>query len=265
MNCLKWKPLPVVVLVVLVIAAATGDAQVDLRFDPPDTTVAAGENCRLSIMLDAELEVRTIDLTVTYDTTVVRSLGGGAGTLYTDSGIFTFDGFEEDTPGQWHGYAVLMGSGLFVLGPGELYTWDFEALADGTTAITAIGVYLSTTDGSWFEEVLLPAATVTVGDGGSSVPETPLLQTGLSLWPNPFNPRTKVSFDLLHAARVNLSVFDVSGRRVAVLLSAHVDAGPLTAEWDGRHADGRAAPGGTYLFRLDGPGIHSVTKGNLVK
>ena len=265
LRCIRPALVALVALVALTVATASvANAQVDLRFDPSDTTIAVGDNCRMSIMVDAALEIRTIDVHVTYDTTVVRSLGGGAGSLYTDSGVFTFAGFEEDTLGHWHGYAILMGAGLFIQGPGELFYWNIEALADGTTPITAIEVYLSTTDGSWFDDVLLPATTVTVGSA-SPVGGIPPLQNSLDLWPNPFNPRTRVSFELPFTGWVNLSVFDVSGRRVAELLNGAANAGPLTAEWAGCYSDGRAAPGGTYLFRLDGPHIHSVTKGVLVK
>jgi hypothetical protein len=155
-------------LALVCFAAAGAQAQVQLRFDPPDTTVAVGQPCRMSIVLDDTLRIRTIDVTVDYDTTVVRSLGGGAGTLYTSSGVFTFQGFEEDVPGQWHGYAVLMGAGLYIQGPGELYYWEFEGLIDGRSPVTTVSVYLSTTDGSWFESVELPGAQVTVGAGPTS-------------------------------------------------------------------------------------------------
>jgi len=249
----------------MAIWAANSSAQVDLRFSPPDTTLEAAQTCRLSILVDDPLEIRTLDITVTYDSTIVHSIGGAAGSLYTDSGIFTFDGFEEDTPGQWHGYAVLMGADIFILGPGELYYWEFETLADGTTPITAIEVYMSTTDGSWFENVVLPAASITVGDGSSPVVEIPSRQTGLDLWPNPFNPRTEVHFELPRAGQVRLSVFDVGGRRVDVLLNDYLEAGPHSTSWDGRCSDGRMAPGGSYLFRLMGPGVRSMTKGVLVK
>jgi FlgD Ig-like domain len=245
--------------------AAAARAQVELRFSPRDTTLEVSQTSRLSIILDAALEVRTLDVNVTYDTTIVRSLGGGAGSLYTNSGIFTFQGFEEETLGHWHGYAVLMGADLFVEGPGELYTWDFETLADGLTAITAIEVYLSTTDGSWFEDVTLPAATVTVGEGPSPVVDIPSRQSGLDLWPNPFNPRTRIRFDLPRTGAVRLTVYDVCGRRIDDLLHTALEAGPHIVDWNGRHADGRAAPAGIYLFRLEGPGILVSTRGALVK
>jgi hypothetical protein len=247
-----------------VFVAGTAAAQVDLRFDPPDTTIAVGDTLRMGIMIDQVIDVRTIDVNVLYDTNIVKSLGGGEGSLYTDSGIFTFAGFEEDTLGHWHGYAVLMGAGLFIEGPGELFYWEFEGLAEGVTPIIAAEVYLSMTDGSWYSDVILPYATVRVGEISHS-PDVPPVKTGLNLWPNPFNPRVSLGFDLAAEDWVRIEVYDVQGRRVAALYDGIAPAGPFTATWDGRDQQGHAAPGGVYLFRLVTPRRTAFTRGVLLK
>jgi hypothetical protein len=64
--------------------------------------------------------------------------------------------------------------------------------------------------------------------------------------PNPFRGATRLDFSLPARGPVDISVFDVSGRRVANLLHADADAGPHVATWDGRDADGRLAPAGVY-------------------
>ncbi len=246
-------------------AATTTQAQVDLRFDPADTTLSVGESCRMSIRLDQPVEIRTIDVTVNYDPTIVQSLGGGAGTLYTNSGIYTFQGFEAPATGQWHGYAVLMGAGLSVHGPGELYYWNFKALANGLTAITSVEVYLATTDGSWFSTVTLPAAKVQVGRWVSGVGDVPAQRGSASLRPNPFNPRTSFKCVLPEAGRATVSVYDARGAFVTRLFDAAAVAGPLAVDWDGRDERGRAMPAGTYMFRVEAPGLQASLKGVLVK
>ena len=247
------------------LAPALSAAQVDLRFDPPDTTIDVGGTCRMSIMLDQVVEVRTIVVHVALDTTVVRLTGGGAGFLYTSSGINTFKGIKQDSLGNWEGYAILIGADLFIEGPGELFYWEFEGLADGVSPIIATEIYLSTTDGSWFPEVNLPATTVTVGDDISSVEEIQPLNTGLNLWPNPFNPRVHVGFDLVATDWIRLEVCDVRGRRVAVLHDGTAPAGPFQASWNGRNDAGHTQPGGVYLFRLrDSRGV-ATARGVLLK
>lgn len=234
----------------LCLATLPAIAQVDLRFDPPDTNLQAGQSCRLSILIDQPLEVRTIDVTVQYDPAVLGSLAGGPGALYTESGVFTFDGFENTAPGEWYGYSIAMGAGLFVQGPGELFYWEFEALADGSTPLHAVNVYLSMTDGTWYEAVALPDGRVDIGEV-SGVPVPGPVASALHVGPNPFNPATEVSFELWRDGPVRLAVYDARGRRVAVLLDAPLPAGPVRARWDGRDDQGRGAPSGLYLFRLE--------------
>ena len=246
--------------------ATAAQAQVNLRFAPADTTLAVGEACRMSIVIDEPVAIRTVDVTVTYDAAVVQSQTGGAGALYTNSGIFTFQGFEQPAVGQWHGYAVLMGAGLSIHGPGELYYWDFTALANGSTPITSVEVYLSTTDGSWFSSVLLPSGVVKVGPQTSQVGgQLPMRSSGLSVWPNPFNPRTEIKGVLPEPGWATVEVFDARGFRVALLFEGEVAAGPLAVSWDGRDDDGRGAPGGAYVFVVTGPRFRAAAKGVLLK
>ncbi|HPF70111.1 MAG TPA: hypothetical protein PLQ13_05515, partial [Candidatus Krumholzibacteria bacterium] len=106
-------------LVLAALLAASAAQAVTLRFAPQDTVIAVGETGRLSVMIDEPITIRTIDVTVAFDTTYVTSLGGGAGTLYTTSGYQLFRGFEMLEPGVWHGYSIVLGAGLSLVGPGE--------------------------------------------------------------------------------------------------------------------------------------------------
>jgi len=71
--------------------------------------------------------------------------------------------------------------------------------------------------------------------------------------PNPSSSATRLEFSLPEAARVDLSVFDASGRRVATLLQGELSAGPRTATWDGRDSYGRPVSAGLYFARLTTP------------
>jgi hypothetical protein len=64
-------------------------------------------------------------------------------------------------------------------------------------------------------------------------------------YPNPFNPVTRIDYELPETARVTLSVHDVEGRLVDVLVSGDQTAGRHVVEWDGSR---RAS--GIYFFRL---------------
>lgn len=64
-------------------------------------------------------------------------------------------------------------------------------------------------------------------------------------YPNPFNERTTVPYDLPEATGVRLEVYDILGRRVATIVDTWRPAGFHTMEW---HATGFGS--GTYFARL---------------
>ena len=72
----------------------------------------------------------------------------------------------------------------------------------------------------------------------------------LSAAPNPFNPRTTISYGLPHDGHVELTIYDLAGRRVKVLVSEHVSAGEHEAQWHGRDEAGKQVASGVYLYRL---------------
>jgi len=73
---------------------------------------------------------------------------------------------------------------------------------------------------------------------------------GLSNFPNPFNPSTRLRFALGRPGAVRLDVFDVLGRHVATLLDESLDSGDFEIEFDGRDAGGHSLASGMYFARL---------------
>jgi len=73
-------------------------------------------------------------------------------------------------------------------------------------------------------------------------------------YPNPFNPATQISFDLPTTQSVTLSVFDITGRKVAEIANGTYPAGTHTIRFD-------ATPlsSGMYIYHLSTKD-HSVTK-----
>jgi hypothetical protein len=70
--------------------------------------------------------------------------------------------------------------------------------------------------------------------------------------PNPFNPVTLIQYELPTAGRVDLAVYDLSGRLVRTLVAAELlDAGRQTAPWNGRDDDDRTVASGVYFYRLE--------------
>ncbi len=86
----------------------------------------------------------------------------------------------------------------------------------------------------------------------TTVPEeTPEAATELfANHPNPFNPKTTISFYLAEASEVQLGVFDVQGRLVRLLIDEGKTAGPYAIDWDGRNGSGDRLASGIYLAKL---------------
>jgi hypothetical protein len=256
-----------VVAMLTVLCTGSAFAQIDLRFSPQDSLITTDtDDMRVSVFLDDAVWIRTVELTVTYDTTVVSTVSAGQGDLFSNSSFFIWEGFEEDTPGQWHGFAIVMGATDSLSGPGELFHWNLDAIDAGSTAITAIEAKLYDPSANLIADVNLAAASLTVILGVNAVEDIPRPQTALTLSPNPFNPRTRVAFELPRESQVELTVYDARGRLVTNLFQGLVPAGPMSVAWDGRDSRGGIQPGGVYLFRLVAPGMEpALTKGVLLK
>jgi hypothetical protein len=81
-------------------------------------------------------------------------------------------------------------------------------------------------------------------------PGAPAATAVLAAWPNPFNPRVNLAWELAAPGIVDLAIYDLRGRAVRELLHAE----PVTASghvlWDGADDRGRPVPSGVYLVRL---------------
>ncbi|MCK4549996.1 MAG: T9SS type A sorting domain-containing protein, partial [Candidatus Krumholzibacteria bacterium] len=68
--------------------------------------------------------------------------------------------------------------------------------------------------------------------------------------PNPFNPVTTIKFTVPEDSDVNLSVYDVAGRRVKTLVKGHHKADFYRVTWDGTNNNGSRVASGVYFYRL---------------
>jgi hypothetical protein len=77
------------------------------------------------------------------------------------------------------------------------------------------------------------------------------LTLSLQTTPNPFNPRTVLSFELQTSSVVNLDIFDVSGHLVRTLIAGDfLQANQHQQVWNGRDNSGREVGSGVYYARL---------------
>jgi len=122
---------------------------------------------------------------------------------------------------------------------GQCYAYDLEVQPGGTY---------------WYRFDLQPATgpPVRFGPYRATVPLPPPIAARVT--PNPGAGAIRIDLALGGPAgagvATELALFDLAGRRVAVLDRAVMSAGARSVTWNGRLADGRPAPAGSYLLRF---------------
>jgi hypothetical protein len=79
-------------------------------------------------------------------------------------------------------------------------------------------------------------------------------------YPNPFNPSTSISFSLPQAEQVKVSVYDMLGREVAVLVNDYLESGIHTTLFDGKNLSS-----GVYVYRIESGGFIKARRMILLK
>jgi hypothetical protein len=93
---------------------------------------------------------------------------------------------------------------------------------------------------------LVEKGTVGVESQTAAVPAAFALHPN---YPNPFNPSTRLSYDLAASGSVTLTVYDLLGREVRRLVNGPQSAGRHTVEWDGSGGTSKTSSG-VYIARL---------------
>ncbi len=94
-------------------------------------------------------------------------------------------------------------------------------------------------------------------DAASDVPHSLRLHQN---YPNPFNPETRIVFDLPEPGAVSLTVYNVLGQEVAVLVDDPLAAGRHVVRFAAGHL-----PSGTYLYRIQAGSYQSAMTMALIR
>lgn len=83
--------------------------------------------------------------------------------------------------------------------------------------------------------------------------------------PNPFNPATRIRYDVGEAGPVTIRVYDVAGRNIRTLVERHESPGEKSVTWDGRSDAGAPMPSGVYFVRFQARGFDKTRKMVLIR
>jgi len=109
--------------------------------------------------------------------------------------------------------------------------------------------YLSTGDSIWLYLIraYIHTAVTEAADASELLPASFTL---LQNFPNPFNPTTRIEYELPSSQHVLLVVYDILGRETRTLVDEVEPAGSYRTIWDGKDDAGRQVASGVYLYQL---------------
>jgi len=141
------------------------------------------------------------------------------------------------------------------VGGGELATLRFRIIGEGSTDILLSGVRVAEAG----------EGIRALPDARSRVLMAPARFALETAYPNPFNPETTVPYAMPEAGHVRLTVYNLLGQVVSVLVDAEASAGRHSVRWDGRNSAGAAVGSGIYFVRMTAEGFSDVSRLTLLK
>jgi flagellar hook assembly protein FlgD len=87
----------------------------------------------------------------------------------------------------------------------------------------------------------------------------------LNSYPNPFNPITTLSYQIMKQGRTSIRVYNLKGQMIKELFNNYLDPGKFTTVWDGTDFKASNVSRGMYVVRLDNSGSVAVRKVHLAE
>ena len=84
-------------------------------------------------------------------------------------------------------------------------------------------------------------------------------------YPNPFNPSTKIKYELSKAGMVSVIIYDLKGAEVTTLVNKHQEADYYNILWNGLNNNGQSVASGRYMVKMTAPGFSETITMTLLK
>ena len=83
--------------------------------------------------------------------------------------------------------------------------------------------------------------------------------------PNPFNPTTTISFELVESGKTQVEIFNIKGQKVKTLLNEEMNIGKHSVIWKGKDNDGNQISSGMYFYKVSVNGEQKINKMLMLK
>ena len=166
------------------------------------------------------------------------SNGAGSYEISSVSGISDPSNYQINFSSEPYPVGLFVSSDGIFQGtcPDEINSWDIDFVVTDNNNISKI-------------------KTLTFATVAASIKDIDVEM--VSCFPNPFNDKTSINYRLDNSSFVNLSIFDVSGKRVANLVNENQNGGDYKVVWNPK-----VASAGIYFYRLQTD--KEVTSGKLI-
>ena len=165
--------------------------------------------------------------------------------------------------------------------PGNVYTQDYQNIADSSTSISVYEYAAFMTDlnlTQWNIDYVVEVSDeeyTVISQVGEFVLNNTLLSTNSEIipevfalhqnYPNPFNPITQIRYDLPETKYVSINIYDVMGRKIKSLVNSIQDAGYRSIHWNAMSDLGQPVSGGMYIYTIQAGEFRQTNKMVLLK
>ena len=216
----------------------------------------------LEVMLQSEVDVYGLQFDVNYNPTELQLNESNITHLFTGSDVRSNMSVYSKIKEEGLARVIMFDlGGSVILNANNLekvlqITYDNVDSFSGTSSITINNIVAA---GAHGEDIAIDDSvefTFDMDDGLAPY-ETSVKRT----YPNPFNPTTTIEFDLAKAGVVDVTVYDVQGRKVANLFNGNLDVSQgYKFNWDASNV-----ASGQYFARISAPGFSDVINMTLLK
>ena len=84
-------------------------------------------------------------------------------------------------------------------------------------------------------------------------------------YPNPFNPKTAISFTLANQSDVKIDIYNIKGQKIVTIANDKFEAGLHNLEWNGKDTNNRKVSSGMYFYKMTTEDYSSVKKMLMLK
>ena len=99
-------------------------------------------------------------------------------------------------------------------------------------------------------------------NNGPKIPEHYVLYDN---FPNPFNPVTTIKYNIPKKSHVKITIHDMMGNLVNVLVDEYQNKGSKSVQWDGRNTTGNTLSTGLYVYTIQSGDFRNTKKMLLIK